>query len=113
MGVSLENGDGSLELVTMLMMWNSPHRPTLLRCLLFPSLSSHSHPPPATRTLPVGSRLSSGTSSCPGKGRGRQTDIIQSGPDCFLTVTACGLCLALLDDALVTTTDLRPQASVF
>ena len=36
---------------------------------------------------------------------------IQSGPDCFLTVTACGLCLALLDDALVTTTDLRPQAS--
>lgn len=31
-------------------------------------------PPPAPRTLPVGSRLSGGTSSCPGKGRGRQTD---------------------------------------
>ena len=40
MGVSLENGDGSLELVTILMMWDSPHLPTLLRCLLFPSPSS-------------------------------------------------------------------------
>ena len=34
----------------------------------------------------------------------------QRGPDCFLTVTACGLCPALVADALVTTTDLRPQA---
>ena len=44
MGISLEDGDGSLEVVATLMICDSPHLPTLLLCLPFPSLSSHSHP---------------------------------------------------------------------
>ena len=44
MGISFEDGDGSLEVVTTLMICGSPHLPTSLLCLPFPSLSSHSYP---------------------------------------------------------------------